>query len=147
MPRTPRKKENKKVEIIEDVKEPEPEVETEQAPKDDAKNDAYYYSKDKTPDAEHRNGLMHEKQSFSSHQPEPVAEQHPSTDEDIELEIPKKRPKQRSEKQLEQLRLAREKALLNKETKRKQKEEEEKAVKKELESKIQAEKKSPRQSH
>jgi chromatin assembly factor 1 subunit A len=118
MPRTPRKKEIKKVEIIEDVKEPEPEPETEQAPKDDAKNDAYYYSKDKTPEPE----------------------QHPSTDE--ELEIPKKRPKQRSEKQLEQLKLARETALLNKETKRKQKEEEEKAVKKELESKIQAEKKA-----
>ena len=103
MPRTPRKKEIKKVEIIEDVKEPEPEPEVE-----------------------------------TEEEPEP--EQHPSTDE--ELEIPKKRPKQRSDKQLEQLRLAREKALLNKETKRKQKEEEEKAVKKELESKIQAEKKA-----
>ena len=120
MPRTPRKKENKKVEIIEPVKEPEIETDTEQAPTDDAKNDAYYYSKDKTP--------------------EPVVEQHPSTDE--ELEIPKKRPKQRSEKQLEQLRLAREKALLNKEAKRKQKEEDELAIKQELESKIQAEKKA-----
>ena len=109
MPRTPRKKEIKKVEIIEDEKEP---------------------------DAEHRIRLMHEKQSLSSHQPE----QHPSTDE--ELEIPKKRPKQRSEKQLEQLRLAREKALLNKEAKRKQKEEDELAIKQELESKIQAEKKA-----
>ena len=139
MPRTPRKKENKKVEIIEPVKEPE--VETEQEPPiDDHKNDAYYYSKDKTPEpvAEHRNCLMHEKQSFSSHQPEP--EQHPSTDE--EIEIPKKRPKQRSEKQLEQLRLAREKSLRNKEIKRKQKEEEELALKKELEAKIEAEKKA-----
>ena len=71
---------------------------------------------------------------------EPEPEQHPSTDE--ELEIPKKRPKQRSDKQLEQLRLAREKALLNKEAKRKLKEEAEEAVKKELESKIQAEKKA-----
>ena len=53
MPRTPRKKENKKVEIIEDVKEPEPEVETEQAP-------------------------------------EPEPELHPSADEDIELDIPKR---------------------------------------------------------
>ncbi len=57
MPRTPRNKENKKVKIIEEVKEPEPAPEIE---------------------------------------PEP--EQHPSTDE--ELEIPKKRTKQRSEKQL-----------------------------------------------
>jgi hypothetical protein len=122
MPRTPRKKENKKVEIIEPVKEPEIETETEQAPKDDAKNDAYYYNKDKTP--------------------EPVVEQHPSTDEDIELEIPKKRPKARTEKQLEQLRLAREKSLANKEMRRKQKEEEELAIKKELEIKIQAEKKA-----
>ena len=99
MPRTPRKKENKIPVIIEDVKEPEPEeeeTETEQAPKDDNKNDAYYYSKDKTPEP---------------------------SDEDIELEIPKKRPKQRTEKQLEQLKLAREKALLNKEAKRKLKEE------------------------
>jgi hypothetical protein len=47
-----------------------------------------------------------------------------------------------SEKQLEQLRLAREKSLKNKEIKRKQKEEEEQALKKELESKIQAEKKA-----
>ena len=101
MPRTPRNKENKKVKIIEEVKEPEPvaepETETEQAPKDDVKNDAYYYSKDKTPDAEpivdqhpspvaeHRNCLMHEKQSFSSHQPE--------QEQDIELEIPKKKTK------------------------------------------------------
>ena len=53
-------------------------------------------------------------------EPEVETEQHPSTDE--ELEIPKKRPKQRSEKQLEQLRLAREKSLLKKEIKRKQKE-------------------------
>ena len=68
MSRTPRKKEIKKVEIIEDVKEPEPEEPEEES----------------------------------------ETEQHPSTDE--ELEIPKKRPKQRSEKQLEQLRLAREKA-------------------------------------
>ena len=61
MPRNPRKKENKKVEIIEDVKEPEPEpeeTETEQAPA-----------------------------------PEQDEEQ------DIELVMPKKRPKQRSEKQ------------------------------------------------
>ena len=38
MPRTPRKKENKEPVIIEDVKEqePEPEVETEQAPEQDA---------------------------------------------------------------------------------------------------------------
>ena len=108
MPRTPRKKEIKKVEIIEDVKEPEPV-------------------------AEHRNCLMHEKQSFSSHQPEPIVDQHPSTDE--ELEIPKKRTKQRSEKQLEQLRLAREKSLLNKEIRRKQKEEEEQKIKQELEIK------------
>ena len=125
MPRTPRKKENKEPVIIEDVKEPETEVETEQAPEPE-------------PVAERRNCLMNEKQSFSSHQPE----QHPSTDEDIELEIPKKRPKQRSEKQLEQLKLAREKALLNKETKRKQKEEEQQVIKKELEAKIQAEKKA-----
>jgi len=121
MPRTPRKKENKKVEIIEPVKEPEPDedTDTEQAPPvDDHKNDAYYYSKDKTPEPE----------------------QHPSTDE--EIEIPKKRPKQRSEKQLEQLRLAREKSLKNKEIKRKQKEEEELALKKELEAKIEAEKKA-----
>ncbi len=61
-------------------------------------------------------------------EPEPEPEQHPSTDE--ELEIPKKRPKQRSEKQLEQLRLAREKALLNKEAIRKQKEEENKRLNK-----------------
>ena len=111
MPRTPRKKEIKKVEIIEDVKEPEPEeeeAETEQVPT----NDAYYYSKDKTPEPE----------------------QHPSSDE--ELQIPKKRPKQRTEKQLEQLRLAREKSLANKELRRKQKEEAEEAVKRELESKI-----------
>ena len=118
MPRTPRKKENKEPVIIEEVKEPdpEPEVETEQAPKDDAKNDAYYYNKDKTPE--------------------------PSTNEDIELEIPKKRPKQRSEKQLKQLRLAREKSLANKEMRRKQKEEEEQKIKQELEAKIQAEKKA-----
>ena len=131
MSSTPRKKQNKKPVIIEDVKEPV---------------------------AEQRNGLMHEKQSFSSHQPEPepepeterapelepepMTERASSTDEEIELEIPKKRPKQRSEKQLEQLRLAREKALRNKEAKRKQKEEEEQALKKELESKIQAEKKA-----
>ena len=122
MPRTQKKKEIKKVVLIEDV-EPELETETEQAPKDDVKNDAYYYSKDKTPDAE------------------PIVDQHPSTDE--ELEIPKKRPKkQRTEKQLEQLRLAREKALLNKELKRKQKEEEEQKIKQELEGKIQAEKKA-----
>ena len=70
----------------------------------------------------------------------PEPEQHPSTDE--ELEIPKKRTKQRSEKQLEQLRLAREKSLLNKEMRRKQKEEEEQKIKQELESKIQAEKKA-----
>ena len=72
------------------MKEPEPEeTDTEQAPPvDDHKNDAYYYSKDKTP--------------------EPEPEQHPSTDE--EIEIPKKRPKQRPEKQFEQLRLAREKS-------------------------------------
>jgi hypothetical protein len=116
MPRTPGKKENKKVEIIEDVKEQEPEpedeTETEQAPS----NDAYYYSKDKTPEAE--------------------------PDDHMELVMPKKRPKQRTEKQLEQLKQAREKALQNKEAKRKQKEEEEAAVKKELESKIQAEKKA-----
>ena len=86
MSRTPRKKENKKVIIIEDVKEPESEWESST---EDPKNDAYYYSKDKTPE------------------PEPAeTEQHPSTDE--EIEIPKKKPKQRSEKQLEQLRLARE---------------------------------------
>ena len=40
MPRTPRKKENKEPVVIEDVKEPEPdaepEVETEQAPEQDA---------------------------------------------------------------------------------------------------------------
>jgi hypothetical protein len=107
MPRTPRKKEIKKVEIIEDVKEPEPEPEEPDEP-----------------------------------EPEVETEQHPSTDEDIELEIPKKRPKPRTEKQLEQLRLAREKSLLNKEAKRKQKEEEQQAIKKELESKIQAEKKA-----
>ena len=79
MPRTPRKKENKKPVIIEDVKEPEPEpeVETEQAPA-------------------------------------PIED----ANEKIELEIPKKRPRQRSDKQLEQLKLAREKALLNKETRR-----------------------------
>ncbi len=71
---------------------------------------------------------------------EPIVDQHPSTDE--ELEIPKKRTKQRSEKQLEQLRLAREKSLLNKEIRRKQKEEEEQKIKQELESKIQAEKKA-----
>ena len=116
MPRTPRKKETKNPVIIEDVKEtnPEPvnEAETEQAPS----NDAFYYNKDKTPEQEE--------------------------DQDIELEIPKKRPKQRTEKQLEQLRLAREKALLNKEAKRKQKEEEELAIKRELEAKIQAEKKA-----
>ena len=108
MPRTPRKKENKKPVIIEDVKEPEPEqepeeeTETEQAPS----NDAYYYSKDKTP------------------------EQEEDQDEHIELVMPKKRPKQRTEKQIEQLKLAREKALLNKEAKRKQKEEAEELVKK-----------------
>ena len=136
MPRTPRKKENKKPVIIEDVKEPvaeqrnclmhekqsfsshqpeqEPE-ETEQAPpKDDHKNDAYYYSKDKTPE--------------------------PSSDE--ELQIPKKRPKQRTEKQIEQLKLAREKSLQNKELRRKQKEDDEEALKKELESKIEEQKKA-----
>ena len=95
MPRIQKKKENKKPVIVEEVEpELEQETETEQAPKDDVKNDAYYYSQDKTP----------------------------STDE--ELEIPKKRTKQRSEKQLEQLRLAREKSMLNKEMRRKQKEEE-----------------------
>ena len=103
MPRNPRKKENKKVEIIEDVKEPEPEpeqeTETEQAPQQDE-------------------------------------------DEYIELVMPKKRPKQWTEKQLEQLKQAREKALLNKEAKRKLKEEAEELVKRELESKIQAEKKA-----
>ena len=56
--------------------------------------------------------------------------------------MPKKRPKQRTEKQLEQLKQAREKALINKEAKRKQKEEEEQKIKQELESKIQAEKKA-----
>ena len=56
--------------------------------------------------------------------------------------MPIKRPKQRTEKQLEQLRIAREKALLNKEAKRRQKEEAEEAVKRELEGKIQAEKKA-----
>jgi hypothetical protein len=86
MPRTPRNKENKKVKIIEEVKEPEPAPAPEIEP-----------------------------------EPEPEPEQHPSTDE--ELEIPKKRTKQRSEKQLEQLRLAREKSLLNKEIRRKQKKE------------------------
>ena len=40
------------------------------------------------------------------------------------------------------MKLAREKALLNKETKRKQKEEEQQVIKKELEAKIQAEKKA-----
>ena len=85
-------------------------------------------------------------------QPEPIeeiepvkdAEQdaEPVEDEKIELEIPKKRPRQRTEKQLEQLRIAREKSLANKELRRKQKEEEEQALKKELESKIQAEKKA-----
>ena len=122
MPRTPRKKEAKNAIINEEVKQPDPEPE--QAPPTDQKNDAYYYSKDKTPEAE----------------PEP--EQHPSSDEDIQLEIPKKRPKARTEKQLEQLRLAREKSLANKELRRKQKEEEELAIKKELEAKIQAEKKA-----
>ena len=107
MPRTPRKKENKKVDIIEPVKEPEQEIEEPEEQQDE---------------------------------PEIETEQHPSTDE--EIEIPKKRPKQRSEKQLEQLRLAREKALLNKEAKRKQKEEDELAIKQELEAKIQAEKKA-----
>ena len=107
MPRTPRKKENKKVEIIEPVKEPEQEIEEPEEQQDE---------------------------------PEIETEQHPSTDE--EIEIPKKRPKQRSEKQLEQLRLAREKSLKNKEIKRKQKEEEELALKKELEAKIEAEKKA-----
>ena len=63
-------------------------------------------------------------------------------DEKIELDIPKKRPRQRTEKQLEQLRIAREKSLANKELRRKQKEEEEQALKKELEIKIQAEKKA-----
>ena len=135
MPRTPRKKETKNPVIIEEVKEPDTE-----------------------PVAEHRNCLMHEKQSFSSHQPEDATEteQAPKNDayyynkdktpepedEQIELEIPKKRPKQRTEKQLEQLRIAREKSLANKELRRKQKEEAEEAVKKELESKIQAEKKA-----
>ena len=108
MPRTPRKKENKKVEIIEDVKEPEPELEPQETETEQA----------------------------------PAPEQEEDQDEHIELVIPKKRPNQRTEKQLEQLRLAREKALLNKEAKRKQKEEEEAAVKRELESKIQAEKKA-----
>ena len=62
--------------------EPEDETETEQAPK----NDAYYYSKDKTPEpvAEQRNRLMHEKQDFSSHQPEQ------EQDEDIEFIMPKR---------------------------------------------------------
>ena len=108
MPRTPRNKENKKVKIIEEVKEPEPEPAPAPAP-------APEIEPEPEPVAEHRNCLMHEKQSFSSHQ----AEQDPSTDE--ELEIPKKRTKQRSEKQLEQLRLAREKSLLNKEMRRKKK--------------------------
>ena len=71
-------------------------------------------------------------------EPEPEQEE----DEYIELVMPKKRPKQRTEKQLEQLKLAREKALLNKEAKRKLKDEAEEAVKKELEGKIQAEKKA-----
>ena len=129
MPRTPLKKETKNPIINEEVKkpepEPEPEIETET---------------EQAPVAEHRNCLMHEKQGFSSHQPEPIL--HPTTDEDIELEIPKKRPKARTEKQLEQLKKAREKSLANKEMRRKQKEEEELAIKKELEIKIQAEKKA-----
>ena len=107
MPRTPRNKENKKVKIIEEVKEPEPEQAPAPAPETETES-------------------------------APAPEQHPSTDE--ELEIPKKRIKQRSEKQLEQLRLAREKSLLNKEMRRKKKEEEEQKIKQELESKIQAEK-------
>lgn len=133
MPRTPRKKEIKNPVINEEVKETSPE-----------------------PDAEHRIRLMHEKQSFSSHQPvaepEQETEQEQETgpsqdaeavaDEKIELDIPKKRPRQRTEKQLEQLRIAREKSLANKELRRKQKEEEEQALKKELEAKIQAEKKA-----
>ena len=103
MPRTPRKKENKKPVIIEDVKEPEPEPEQEEQ--------------------------------------ETETEQAPQQDEDeyIELVMPKKRPKQRTEKQLEQLKQAREKALFNKEAKRKLKEEAEELVKRELGSKIQAE--------
>jgi hypothetical protein len=102
MPRTQKKKEIKKVELIEDVEpEPEQETETEQAPRDDVKDV-------KTPEPE----------------PEP----------DIELVMPKKRTKQRTYKQLEQLRLAREKAMLNKEMRRKQKEDEEQAIKKELET-------------
>ena len=110
MPRSQKKKEIKKVELIEDVEpEPEQETETEQAPKDDVKDV-------KTPEQE----------------PEP----------DIELVMPKKRTKQRTDKQLEQLRLAREKAMLNKELRRKQKEEEEQKIKQELEGKIQAEKKA-----
>ena len=60
-------------------------------------------------------------------EPEVETEQAPGpeqdAEQDIELEIPKKRPRQRTEKQLEQLKQAREKALLNKEAKRKQKEE------------------------
>ena len=123
MPRTPRKKENKEPVIIEDVKEPEQEPEVE-------------------PDAEHRIRLMHEKHSFSSHQPEQETRPSQDAEETIELEIPKKRPKQRTEKQLEQLRIAREKSLANKELRRKQKEEEEQRIKQELESKIQAEKKA-----
>ena len=112
MPRTQKKKEIKKVELIEDVEpEPEQETETEQAPRDDVKDV-------KTP--------------------EPIAEPEP----DIELVMPKKRTKQRTDKQLEQLRLAREKAMLNKELRRKQKEEEEQKIKQELEGKIQAEKKA-----
>ena len=115
MPRTPRKKETKNPVIIEEVKEPDAEPEDATETEQAPKNDAYYYNKDKTPEPE---------------------------DEQIELEIPKKRPKQRTEKQLEQLRIAREKSLANKELRRKQKEEAEEAVKKELESKIQAEKKA-----
>ena len=90
MPRIQKKKENKKPVIIEDVEpELEQETETEQAPKDDVKNDAP--DPEPEPVAEHRNCLMHEKQSFSSHQP--VEEE-----EEIELVMPKKRTKQNKER-------------------------------------------------
>ena len=57
-------------------------------------------------------------------EPEVETEQAPGPEQDdetVELEIPKKRPRQRTEKQLEQLKHAREKALLNKEAKTKTK--------------------------
>ena len=57
-----------------------------------------------------------EEETETEQAPQPEPEE---PEEEIELEIPKKRSKQRTEKQLEQLKQAREKALLNKEAKRK----------------------------